>query len=571
VPVAPICPTCRTPYRGAVAPGAALVCDSCMEEFDANGKKIASAPKAAPAPVPEPLPLPDEDEVPLAAPIEPIPAPPKARPVAKAVPAPAAKDTPAPAASKTNRVTGKPRTRRDDDEDEDEAPRRARRRPPSDGSRAVIIAMLCLGLVVVVGCIGAGVWFLVRTPDREQARTDRVNTPPTDARPNLNPQQPPGPFVPGGDPPLPPNPLVPPDGMGGPVRPGAPVPAFNEPANPFKAGTQTKLRETAAVALPALPPPAKRDPNSPFPPFAIEYQQIAYSPRHKLLFARTLVGVWVYDLATGKAIGTQAPKNGFSDMSLSPDQAALFVADYGGERTGYGDPIRPSLVHRFDLATRKWEDRKAPKIAWRIETVDLHRVLLLEQDQWVDVTLNKWETDGIGIRELARISSDYNGDIEYDPRTGRIYHGNRGISSPQITVRMVEGDKLKAVTDTGTYGTASEGGGGGTVVLSQDGSRLYYGALQVNAKEPRKNLEKFPDLIHAASRDIAFGSKAYYRATTGSKLGEYPFKILGGTGNPNDPFANTPPVIAVSPDGLSVWVIDRDKNTARQYALESAE
>jgi hypothetical protein len=156
--------------------------------------------------------------------------------------------------------------------------------------------------------------------------------------------------------------------------------------------------------------------------------------------------------------------------------------------------------------------------------------------------------------------------MEYDPRTGRIYHGNSGSSSQEISVRVLEWNNIKAAGGTGTYGSANKGGG--SVVLSQDGSRLYYGGLQVKAAEVTKNLQTFPELIVAAARDVAFGTTAYYRATTGSKLGEFPFKTALA-----DPQrrGTAPTVIAVSPDGLSVWVIDRDKNVARQFALEDDE
>jgi hypothetical protein len=105
-------------------------------------------------------------------------------------------------------------------------------------------------------------------------------------------------------------------------------------------------------------------------------------------------------------------------------------------------------------------------------------------------------------------------------------------------------------------------------VLSQDGSRFYYGKLQVKAATVTENLQTFPELIVAASRDIAFGSKAYYRATTGSKLGEFDFKT--GAGDPRFG-GQSPAAISVSPDGQSVWVIDRDKNTARHYALQEGK
>ncbi len=44
---------------------------------------------------------------------------------------------------------------------------------------------------------------------------------------------------------------------------------------------------------------------------------------------------------------------------------------------------------------------------------------------------------------------------------------------------------------------------------------FYHGRQQVNAAKPSEDLKLFPEDIIAAWRDIAFGTKAYYRATTG--------------------------------------------------------
>lgn len=576
MPAELVCPTCRTPHRGPVDPGAKVVCAQCMEEFTSGSAKLA-----------EVLPLSLDDETPDK---------PRAKPVAKGKPVGPKKKT-GDTASATGRVAGAPKTRRRDDDDDDEPRRRRRAAAAPSGPSAGVWVGIAVAILFVIGVL-VGIGSAVkRAADRIQAQNqvaqdDLVINPPEVNRPNvpkvvvppIDPVWPnapaipvnpgvgggvpvgPGadPFNPGGGAPVGAGPLGPPPKPEPPPEPaGPPVPPFDEPPNPFPAGTQTKLRELTAVKLPAVGPPPKDawrgNPN--------DHAQLVYSPKHKLLFARSGVAVTVYDAATGKTLATQKPTHVFFDMSLSPDQSALFVADYGGENTGYGTPLKPHRVHRFDLAARTWEDRTAPKIAARIEAIDALRVLLLEQDQWVAVSLNKWEEDGVGIRELARTGSGYNGDIEYDPRTGRIYHGNRGISSPEILVMAVDGNKLKPGGNTGTYGTASKGGG--TVVLSRDGSRLYYGALQVDASDPKKNRETFPELVYAASRDIAFCPKAYYRAATGSKLGEWSFKTVAD--NRNDPFGGGPPVMAVSPDGMSVWVLDRDANTARQFALEGGK
>src|SRR5262249_3630295 len=147
-----------------------------------------------------------------------------------------------------------------------------------------------------------------------------------------------------------------------------------------------------------------------------------------------------------------------TDLSLAADQSALYAADYGGTNIGYGTPSQPSFVHRYDLASRTWERCQAPKIAFHIEAVDDSHFLLLEQDQWVNTSVNEWPIGGKTIHETARAGTNFAGDVEYDPRTGRLYHGNSGISSPEVHVYRVRPKSIRPIEDTGTYGTAKVGG-----------------------------------------------------------------------------------------------------------------
>ncbi len=408
-------------------------------------------------------------------------------------------------AAPPGRFTGAPRRPR---RSGDAKPRRAGNPPPR---MAVIIGAGAVLLVVVLGAIG-----LVLAP-----MWKGKNAP--------NPADPGAPGVP-----------AEPEAVG--------VPPFQEPANPFKAGTQVRLRELRAVPLPDGDP----------------FLQLAHAPKHNVLFARRSNGVWAFDLGAGVPLGGRAPVETFFEFSLAPDQSALFASDYGGEIIGYKKPKRPSRVHRYDLAAKTWAEAGVPNVAYRIEAVDADRFLLLERDQHVDLTLNKWEP--AGARELARIATNYAGDIEYDPRTGRVYHGNSGVSSQEITVSAVDGNRLKTLGSTGTYGTAQ--GRGGSAVLARDGARFYYGQLQVDAAAVRQNVRVFPEVVGAASRDIAFAGLSYYRVTDGTRLGDFEFRtaLPPKDGPPHPPAV--PPTVHVSPDGLSVWVIDRDKNVARQYALE---
>jgi hypothetical protein len=277
--------------------------------------------------------------------------------------------------------------------------------------------------------------------------------------------------------------------------------------------------------------------------------QMQFSPQYHLLFLRNSASaIRVVDTNSQSEIDLHLATESFSDMDLTPDGRYLYAADFGGEQTGYGTPIRPSWVHRYDLAARTWQAYVAPRIAYRLEAVDSSRFLLLESDQWVDVTLNRWQSGSIS--ELARRGTDYYGDIAYDSHTERFIHGNSGSSSQEIHAYHLIGDTIGAQESTGTYGSAQ--GYGGTYVLSSDGSRYYYGRLQVESLDVQNNLRVFPESIYAASPLLAFGRAAYYNAATGANLG-----TLG---------LNTS-TYTVCDDGTQLWAFQQSGNILHHYVL----
>jgi hypothetical protein len=417
-----------------------------------------------------------------------------------------------------------------------------------------IIVAAALGCVVlVVGVAVAAIVFLAPAPPP----VAQNNAPPTqpadedepkrrvraedDNLPQLPPLADPLPPRPMPRPqpqPIPPQPVLPPP-FPPKVKPPVPeptgpaVPPFTGVENPYKPGTQTRLKLAKTIPAPG------------------NAVKLAFSQEHDLLFAMNAgSGIWVIDTKAEKPLGVRKPEHTFTDLSLSPGQEALFAADYGGEHTGYGTPLQPSYVHRYDLTARRWQSRKAPKIAWKAEAVDAERVLLLEQDQWVELTLNRWDA-AQSVKELARVRSDYNGDIAYDPRTGRVYHGNRGISAPRVSVFALSHDTIKpkggADIKLNTYG-ADE------FTLSPDGDRVYYGPMQREALDPTNGTNSFPEGIAAASRDLAFAATGvYYDANSAKKL---------------DTVCPNVGAICVSPDGLSVWVYVSKPQEFRQYLLE---
>jgi hypothetical protein len=288
-----------------------------------------------------------------------------------------------------------------------------------------------------------------------------------------------------------------------------------------------------------------------------EPDKILLSRAYHIVFATITSSreLFIYDTRTAQLIEKHKAFSKFSDMDISPDGRFLFAADYGGEEMGYGTPLSQHYVHRYDLTKGIWTVRKAPKIAWRIEAVSENGVLLLEHDQWVDLTYNRFTTEDSTLRELDRTSADYYGDIEYDPATGRIYHGNSGSSSREINVLRLNGDSLTHEGGTDTYGTAQ--GGGGSSVLTPSGAIFFYGALEVDAFHITDNLGTFPERILAANNDIACGRSGYYDITTAEKLGT--FSSSGTSG-----YYHT---MAFSEDGRFLCVYDAEEGALRILQL----
>jgi hypothetical protein len=249
--------------------------------------------------------------------------------------------------------------------------------------------------------------------------------------------------------------------------------------------------------------------------------QLRFSDQYGLLFLRNSgSAIRVVDTTTHSEIDLHLANQQFTDMDLTPDGQYLYAADWGRVATGYGTLTNPHYVHRYNLATRQWESKQSTVDTYKLEAVDANRIILLESDQWVDVNLVQWGAAST-MTPLAHASADYYGDIEYDPITGRVYHGNSGSSSREINVLRLVGNTFTGGVGTGTYGTAQNGGG--TSTLSTDGSRFYYGALQVEALDVTNNIRTFPQQIYAATPDLAFGSSAVYDAKTGATVGSFGF------------------------------------------------
>lgn len=276
--------------------------------------------------------------------------------------------------------------------------------------------------------------------------------------------------------------------------------------------------------------------------------QLRYSRQFGLLFLRNSgSAIRIVDTNTRQQFDLHFANQQFTDMDLTPDGKYLYAADWGRVRIGYGSLVNPHAVHRYNLATRTWEVKDSQVDTFKLEAIDEDRVLLLESDQWVSVNLMSWGAES-QLTYLSGASSDYYGDIEYDPGNGRIYHGNSGSSSAEINVLRLSGNSFSGGIGSGTYGTAQNGGG--TSVLSSDGERFYYGRLQVEALDITHNTNFFSEPIYAATHDLAFGSGHIFDAATGVSRGSLGYETT---------------VYSLDPPGHDLWTYAN--NTLYHYTV----
>ena len=136
--------------------------------------------------------------------------------------------------------------------------------------------------------------------------------------------------------------------------------------------------------------------------------QMAFSNQYDLIFVRDgTQDIRVFNVATKSEISIEDARYAFTDFALSPSGRYLYAADYGGTNIGYGTPSNPSYVDRFDMVTDTWSVAKAPAIAYQIKVVDDSHVLLQQEDQWINITLNTYNPGS--MTQLASVGTFYEG------------------------------------------------------------------------------------------------------------------------------------------------------------------
>ncbi|WP_426994063.1 hypothetical protein [Methylomonas sp. CM2] len=278
--------------------------------------------------------------------------------------------------------------------------------------------------------------------------------------------------------------------------------------------------------------------------------EIIYAPNYNFLITRNSgSAVKAFDLSDNSR-KTWLSQSSITDLDLSPSGRFVYAADYGGENIGYGTPASQHYVYRFDLGTKTVQAKTTDQVAGHIEAISDNQFVLSSLDQWITLTANTWGSASNTQTNAVSGWTFYRGDIEYDANSHRILYGDSGSSSQEVGAVTLTSAGFKVVDSSGLYGSAQNHGG--SVVLSTDGSSLYYGDLQVDALDVSHNQRVFPEIIYAATSHFAFGANHFYDAVTGAELGSLGFSTS---------------VFGLNPNGDDFWAFDSSSNALRHFDI----
>ncbi|MFC4161274.1 hypothetical protein [Chitinimonas lacunae] len=283
----------------------------------------------------------------------------------------------------------------------------------------------------------------------------------------------------------------------------------------------------------------------------LNINQMVYAPGAQLMFARqgdkTIV---VLDTFTQAQISQKKMEESVVDLSLSPSGRYLFASEFGGQSV-YGNPIRPSRFHRFDVRNRSWSTKNTAQVAYRVEAVGDDRFLALDQDQWVSLALMQWNGNEPTVKSVSRTGTSlYAGDIGYSHQTGLIAHSSAGMSPPELNVFKLEADGVVSKEKSEFLYYVS-----GTPIVSTDGSQVYFSGTQTHINNIRTKLREFPEVIIAATAKYAISRQKLYSAVTGE-----PVATLSGAVT----------ALAINPNGSDFWVYNEGAATLSRYLLPSS-
>jgi VCBS repeat-containing protein len=283
--------------------------------------------------------------------------------------------------------------------------------------------------------------------------------------------------------------------------------------------------------------------------YIIEKSQNAYGYSNE---GRVILGysnnlLKLHDPRDGTLLLSRSTTNTISGVSFSPDGRYLFIIEKPPSASGLIN------IHRLDRQTSTWVVKTITGAERSLIALDGNRFLTYEPSPGGSpsaLTLYEFGTiDTSPIAQITRVtnvSRNYGG-IAFDREAGIIYTPNRN-SEGQITKYALSGNTIVLAGVIPITGS-------GSLSLSADGKKLFYGKLQIDLAT--ENVEK------------TYTGTAFYMMTTAGNLGFDNNRGVYNLANPSIVGIGALPLnhklIGVTSDQKYVWTVQGE--TIHQYRL----
>lgn len=203
-------------------------------------------------------------------------------------------------------------------------------------------------------------------------------------------------------------------------------------------------------------------------------------------------------------------------LSISYEDNHLYLSNWRSGQLRRYDLADLALIETFPF-TAPGGGSFSDDDPYRVAAGRAGRVVVEGQDQWIDIVLY----DTVNGLKLDAESEREGGGL-YDPRGRYYYHGDNDSSGSQITKYDTVGDQFTPIANarpSGNFGFGSR-----TVVLSEDGQRLFWAGVVFD--EDLQTEWAVEQIIYSTSGDgrYAFGESDIFDVNLRRRLFSMPVK-----------------------------------------------
>lgn len=203
-----------------------------------------------------------------------------------------------------------------------------------------------------------------------------------------------------------------------------------------------------------------------------------------------------------------------TDLAIHYEEEKLYIPNWKSGELKVLD--KATLVHERSLAfTGFTSTGYGENDVYRVSAGVSGRIVVEEEDQWIDLTLHNTQTGDT----IDRFGTVREGGGDFGPNGRYYYHGESNSSGASFQKFDLAGDTF---TELAEIRPAGVGYGSRVVVVSEDGSRIFWASAVFDADA---NYEwSTPGIVYASTSDgsLAFTSDSVYNINLRRKVLEMP-------------------------------------------------